>query len=284
MNDVVELFGHPTSDVAGVQWAAVVRDRRCPFVDRTCIKTRKSDPSVSIGTCSVRHGKENRPVVICPLRLLQRGSVFVDCLHLLSRHEPGNEIHVVSEISVPGGSIDYVLVSARDGQVTDFVGIELQTLDTTGTVWPARQRFLGIVGVRAVREEGDRHRGYGMNWKMTAKTILMQLHHKIRTFEAIDKKLVLVVQDHLLHYFYREFSFSHIAEARRQDAMHFHAYKMKISPDGSHTLRLDLRRSTDSAGIAACLGLQAEPNVGLEKIRRQLEDKLSHRTLFRLDS
>lgn len=79
-----------------------------------------------------------------------------------------------------------------------------------------------------------------MNWKMTAKTILMQLHHKIRTFEAIDKKLVLVVQDHLLRYLRREFNFSHIADARQIDSMHFHAYMMNLGAEGKYELQLDM--------------------------------------------
>jgi len=106
------------------------------------MKTRKSQPSLSIGTCTVSVGIDDQAVVICPQRLLERRQVFTDCLHLLQLHEPGNELHVVPEISVPGGSVDYFLVSARSGRVRDFAGIELQTLDTTGTVWPARQRFL----------------------------------------------------------------------------------------------------------------------------------------------
>ena len=58
----------------------------------------------------------------------------MDCLQLLTLHEPGNELHVVSEINLPGGSVDYFLVSAARGKVRDFVGVELQALDTTGTV------------------------------------------------------------------------------------------------------------------------------------------------------
>lgn len=123
-----------------------------------------------------------------------------------------------------------------------------------------------------------------MNWKMTAKTILMQLHHKIRTFEAIEKKLVLVVQDHLLRYLRMEFNFSHIEEAHQNDSMHFHAYEMNLGADGDYDLQLRMRASTDSEGIAACLGLRAEPDVGLEKIIRQLEDRMSARTLVRMDS
>ena len=123
---------------------------------------------------------------------LERRQIFTDCFHLLTTHDPGNELHIIPEVSVPGGSVDYFLVSSKDGKVKDFVGIELQTLDTTGTVWPERQRLLRKLGVprKDVVEESDKP--YGMNWKMTAKTILVQMHHKIQTFEHVHKKLVLV--------------------------------------------------------------------------------------------
>ena len=165
----------------------------------------------------------------------------------------------------------------------DFVGIELQTLDTTGTVWPARQRFLQQVGVEVVREEAAPYnKTYGMNWKMTAKTILIQLHHKIQTFEAINKHLTLVIQDFLLEYLSSQFQFSHMNEARRGDPMQIHAYRMDQKDDGSYSLQLGSRLSTDSNGIAACLGLQADANVDVEKIVQQLENKISRQTLFTL--
>ena len=200
MSDVIELFGKATLDEEGTKWDAVVDRQWCPFLDRRCIKVRKSQPEISIGTCSVFYGKAKRPLVICPFRLLERRQIFVDCLHLLTTHDPGNELHIVPEVWVPGGSVDYFLVSVLDGKVKDFVGMELQTLDTTGTVWPARQRFLRMVGVDGVGEDPPPYKTYGMNWKMTAKTILVQLHHKIQTFEALNKHLVLVIQDFLLEY------------------------------------------------------------------------------------
>lgn len=64
-----------------------------------------------------------------------------------------------------------------------------------------------------------------MNWKMTAKTILVQMHHKIETFEHVHKKLVLVIQDKLLQYMSKEFNFSHLkSPALLGDSMHLHAY------------------------------------------------------------
>ena len=282
MRNVLELFGRSTSDDL-VRWNTVVRRQHCPFLSRTCIKVRKSQPDIAIGTCSVLYGRAKQPIVICPFRMLQKGQVFVDCLHLLSTHEPGNELHVVAEVAVPGGSIDYFLVSVLDGKVKDFVGIELQTLDTTGTVWPARQRFLQDVGVDVVKEDTLSMKKYGMNWKMTAKTILIQLHHKIQTFEALNRHLVLVLQDVMLEYLKSSFRFSHFSHARQGDSMHVHAYEMIRRDHGQYSLGLSSRLSTDAEGISMSLGLQGDPNVGMEHIVRQLEKKVCKETLFTLD-
>jgi len=279
MSDIVELFGLDTEGSHPVGWRRIVTRQSCPYLQKTCIKTQKSEPSVAIGTCTVRYGAELRPIVICPHRLLERKQVFTDCLHLLSLHEPGNELHVVSEVHVPGGSVDYVLVSSRNGRVADFVAIELQTIDTTGTVWPARQRFLQSQGLRTKRDDADSAKAFGMNWKMTAKTTLIQLHHKIATFEGFAKHLVLVIQDELLLYMRREFAFSHLAQARLGDPMHFHAYALTKSKSG-HRLVLVERMSTDANGIASCMGLQASQDVALEEIVRTLEAKMSPATLL----
>ena len=131
--------------------------------------------------------------MICPFRLLERSQIFTDCTHLLTLHEPGNELRIVPEVTVPGGSIDYCSTSVRNGKPRDFVGIELQTMDSTGTVWPERQRFVRQFGVRVKKEDAESSKGFGINWKMTAKTILVQLNHKIATFEHLSKRLVLVL-------------------------------------------------------------------------------------------
>jgi hypothetical protein len=280
MSNVVELFGHSSSE-PGQNWEAVVQQQQCPFLGKRCYKVRKSDPGISIGTCTVLYGRAPEPIIICPTRLIERRQIFVDCLHLLTTHEPGNELHIVPEVSIPGGSVDYFLVSARDGRVRDFVGIELQTLDTTGTVWPERQRLLKELGVPRVDNAETSDKSYGMNWKMTAKTILVQMHHKIQTFEHVNKKLVLVTQDKLLAYMTKEFNFGHLSNPPTVgDSMHFHAYRMSQQPDLSFRLALQSRLSTDTAGIAQCLGLQAEARVELEEIIRALQAKISPATMF----
>ena len=274
---VAELYGLPTFHAA--DWKITEQIVEAAVLNRKCLKNRKSQPEITIGTCTMLYGRQPQPVLICPFRLLERSQIFTDCVHLLTLHEPGNELRVVAELTVPGGSVDYCLVSVRDGKPRDFVGIELQTLDTTGTVWPERQRFLRQHGIRVKRAHAGSAKPFGMNWKMTAKTILVQLNHKLATFAQLSKRLVLVLQDRLLEYMRREFAFDHIRSVRDGDPMQFHAYELRTE-DAGYTLKLKERISTDIAGIAACLGLQADSNVELQAILDQIEAKLPQSTLL----
>ena len=277
MNKISEFFTLNTS-AESTDWQTVIQTQQCAYLGRKCIKTRKSESDIAIGTCTVQY--QNKDIIICPHRLLEKHKIFVDCIHLLTLHEPGNELHILPEISIPGGSIDYVFASVRNGKVKDFVGIELQTMDTTGTVWPERQRFLQSKGISQTEIA---QKPFGMNWKMTAKTILVQLHHKIQTFEHLNKHLVLVVQSPLLQYMQKEFAFDHISpNPKIGDAMHFHAYELAQNSNKTYSISLSERFSTDAAGISKCLGLQAEANVDLAQILVVLERKISDSTILKL--
>ena len=280
MSKILELFGRSTLSLGFAELKDILKKQICPFTKTRCFKTRKSQSDISIGTCCVQYGKDNKNILICPDRLLYKNQVFCDCIHLLTLHEPGNEFHIVPEISVPGGSIDFFLASVHKGKVKDFVGIEFQTMDTTGTVWPERQRFLAEKKIKVDAADIQSAKPFGMNWKMTAKTTLVQLHHKIETIEYLGKHLVLVAQDHLLEYMKREFCFAHLkSPGKIGDSMHIHSYSLNQS-DSSFSLSLKERWSTDTAGIATCLGLAAETKVELQTILQELERKISNKSLM----
>ena len=146
--------------------------------------------------------------------------------------------------------------------MVDFVGIELQTMDTTGTVWPARQAFLAEVGALQAGDDLPDSKPYGFNWKMTAKTILMQMHHKLGTFEHVNRRLVLALQTPLLNYMQREFNFGHLSSPpSMSDSLHFHAYSLEPSSAERMSLELHARVSTHNEGMAQALGLNADTNV-----------------------
>jgi hypothetical protein len=199
---------------------------------------------------------------------------------LLSLHEPGNELHLIPEVAIPGGSVDYFLVSVCKEKVIDFIGIELQTLDTTGSLWSERASLIHEKGL-PVEETDLQTKTFGINWKMSAKTILIQIHHKINTFEHLNKHMVLVIQECFRDYMAREFSFSHMRQARQGDSFHIHSYSLDEVKGSSLRMQLSNRISTDANGIALCLGLQAEAKIELEMLVKYLEARVSATTVFK---
>lgn len=205
MSKISELFGLYCQN-SDLDFKTALETQGCPFTGKICTKMRKSNPDVKIGTCSVKY--QNQDVIICPFRLLEHNQIFIDCLHLLTMHEPGNELYLVPEVQIPGGHVDYFLVSAKNKKVKDFIGIELQTMDTTGTVWPERQKFLNECGIVVDPSDLENKKTFGMNWKMTLKTILIQMHHKNETFEHLNKHLVLIIQEPLFEHMISDFNFT----------------------------------------------------------------------------
>lgn len=270
MSKISEFFGLNCKDTS-LDFAAAMKKQTCPYTQRICTKMRKSDPNVKIGTCSVRY--QNQDVIICPFRLLEHNQIFIDCLHLLTMHEPGNELYLVPEVQIPGGHVDYFLVSTKDKKIKDFIGIELQTMDTTGTVWPERQKFLKEKGIEVSLADLNDKKPFGMNWKMTLKTILIQMHHKSETFEHLNKHLVLIIQKPLYEHMKNDFNFEGIEGVRLGDPVHIHSYNFEEIGQKLN-LSLHTRVSTDSNGIANCLGLNAESKVELQDLIRILEPKL----------
>ena len=71
-----------------------------------------------------------------------------------------------------------------------------------------------------------------------------------------------------------DFDFSDIDGVRLGDPVHIHSYDFKEKERQMH-LELRTRLSTDSAGVAKCLGLNAKRKVELEDLNRILEPKLT---------
>ncbi len=114
------------------------------------------------------------------------------------------------------------------------------------------------------------------------KSILVQLHHKIETFEGLGKHLVLAMQDVLLHYMKQQFNFGHIGSAKLGHSLQFHSYSFKKRDDHRRKLQLASRLSTDAQGMSTALGLKAPANIQLQEILDKLEEKISTETLLKI--
>lgn len=145
----------------------------CPFSHEKCIKLSRCD----IGVCSFFHKKSDQ--IICP-RLFEQ---FPFIQYLAMKILKAETIEVHKEVKVGNNYIDYILVNSSDN--SDYLGVELQTLDTSGNYkWVF----------------GEKTKPFCINWKTTKKTILSQLICKVRLFEKNKKKLVLVIQDTFFDY------------------------------------------------------------------------------------
>ena len=80
MKEVLELYGIPVLN--DENWESIVGLQECPYTSRMCIKIRKSQPDITIGTCTVSYGRDDKSVMICPNRLLERKQIFFDCMAL----------------------------------------------------------------------------------------------------------------------------------------------------------------------------------------------------------
>ena len=69
MTKIKELFGIPTKRT-DEDWKEILKNQKCPYTGKKCIKVRKSNAEVSIGACTVGYGEYNE-ILICPNRLLE---------------------------------------------------------------------------------------------------------------------------------------------------------------------------------------------------------------------
>lgn len=263
----LEFYGLPAVSPPSEEMRRALAEQDCPFRERRCIKVRKSEPGQTIGACVV--GFQGAAILICPHRMTDGGTIFRNAALLLSDDaQRRGRIRVVPEVTMPGGSIDYFIVAfGNRGEILDFVGLEIQTLDTTATkgVWDCR------VDLAAGRRLATRYE-YGMNWKMTAKTILVQILHKAGTFEMLGKKLVLTIQREFFRYLQENFRFEHVREAQDADPVHFHVYDLKPRENQRAGLVLVDRYSVPAAAIPEIIH-GSDESVTLEEAERRIGAK-----------
>lgn len=137
-----------------------------------------------MGTCVVSDS-DGALLVVCPVKL-QMGDRFARDLASYFRDPP----IIASEASLESGRVDYVFrgMSVLGGEHT--MAVEIQALDTTGTVDTAKAAF----------EAGapnffERNFEFGFNWKMSIKTIVVQLLSKLSEIHTLGWSYALVLQD-----------------------------------------------------------------------------------------
>lgn len=251
---ITELYGRNTQ--SSNQISEAFRYQTCPYLqDHQCKKMKGGRDKESIGSCSINYLDDN--LIICPHRMLENQQIFIDCLNLL-HFEPGDTLYAIPETQLSPnqscGIVDYMLTAIHGNKMRDVVGIEIQTLSTTGSIWKLRQTMLWQNDLIPLSEVSP-GKGVAINWKTTAKNILVQMQQKSRIFEHYNKHLVLVIQEPFWNYLQKEFNCNVFHSPSTQDTVYLHTYNFTRNSQKDKNLHLSFQSqySTTAHGMAKCL-------------------------------
>jgi hypothetical protein len=212
-SDIVELFGFAPDDTSP-EAIDNLRRAKCPFLGLQCSKTNH-DKSVVYGTCSVTGSTTlgvRDEVIICPKRLYaqnykifdnvtnlvwgnlpviiggdldtlrQRAAQHAECIVAFG-HNSGKEITLSSNGKL---SMDWVLqrykYSGGDLIAMDFVGIEIQSIDTTGNYRDNFSAYSSLKNGSAPRMIPNSQ--HGLNWANVHKRLIPQIIRKGNIYSA----------------------------------------------------------------------------------------------------
>ena len=199
---VSEIFGY-TSEASSEEILRVRREYECPFLRARCVKPsqhRNYDSSIPFGACSVWHRGKGisapQPYVICPIRFVQDGRIFLDASRFLELQDH-NEIIVLPKVSLSMGRFDYILAqyNTTTNEVADFVVLEVMACSTTMT-GDVLQSLHDILQGRIT----ERRLKYGINFRQVVSRMMVQVLAKAYACEKWNKRMVWAVQDVLYSY------------------------------------------------------------------------------------
>lgn len=166
----------------------------CPFINSTCKKSSQRMPGVPYPVCSVhRSGPVDAGslICLCPKRFYQ-----VDFLHDVVEHcwigPPPNKLRIAHEVKMADfGQVDFVLADVDENMaVTNFVSVELQAMDITGSCEPAYSSVLNS-GMLARRPT------FNFNYANVRKRYISQLIAKGFYHHHWGSRIIAVLQDHI---------------------------------------------------------------------------------------
>lgn len=184
---IAEVLGRP----AGTGIDPSAKRFVCPFLGVQCTKrsTSLTDP---YPVCSV--WKSDRQVCVCPKRFHQVDFLSDVLTHCWPGDAPTNP-QIAHEVKMAGfGNVDFVIADVGDeGEIGQFLSVELQAIDITGTVMDAYEALRNGQQVRNKKT-------YGLNFDNVYKRYITQLIRKGYFHHHWGTKIVAVMQDVLYDY------------------------------------------------------------------------------------
>ena len=222
---ICEILGQPAEQMTN----PANEEYLCPFRDSTCSK-RSHSFTGPFPVCSVfrqRKGEQTVPIAVCPRRLYA-ADIYNDVIkYCWPGEKPTNPI-VVHEIKMGEvGNVDMVIADLSDdgGMIKNFVSIELQAVDITGTYEPA---YTSIV----VNSPLEKRPTYNFNYKNVQKRFITQLIDKGFFHHHWGTKIVAVVQDVIYDNLKARINFSEVDLERSNVVFMRYGMELVDTPEG----------------------------------------------------
>lgn len=232
---VAEILGEPAREMRN----PVDAEYRCPFLDSRCVKTSQKIAG-PYPVCTIRHGgrrarEMGRLMCVCPNRFYQADLVADIVAHCWPGPAPKHP-RVAYEIKMANfGNVDMVIadIDPATASVSEFVSVELQAVDISGSYEPAYQGILNSQPLVDV--------SYGINWKNVRKRFIFQLIEKGFYHHAWKTRIVAVLQTPLYESLRAAMQFEELPPKSGHNTIVFMLYDYVPDPDktGAYRLQLD---------------------------------------------
>lgn len=207
----------------------------CPFIDKTCTKRSSADRNNPYPVCVIKKKLSGQPVCVCPKRFYEIDFLQDVIDHAWPGPKPTNP-RIAREVKMAGvGNVDFVIADTLDGQdIGQFLSVELQAIDITGSVRPA---YNAIVANEMLAASPS----YGLNWKNVYKRYVHQLISKGYFHHHWGSKVVAVIQDVVYDYICNDADFMRQTDVRSpQVNIVFMSYRFEDNPEYPMRKRLVL--------------------------------------------
>ena len=203
----------------------------CPFIKSRCPKRSTQLPDEPYPVCTLWRRSKGEPnpsqdlIFVCPKRFYAVDFLTEVIEHCWPGEKPKNP-QVAPEVKMAGfGNVDFVIADVQDdGEVEQFLSVELQAIDITGSAFPAYQ---------AVRAGADLERRptYGLNWDNVYKRYVTQLIRKGYFHHHWKSKIVAVIPEQVYQYITSRADFIRSADVKSaQVNIIFMTYRLEADP------------------------------------------------------
>lgn len=250
-------------------------DFECPFIRSRCPKRSTQLPDEPYPVCTLWRRNNGTPdpaedlIFVCPKRFYAVDFLTEVIEHCWPGDKPKNPM-VAPEVKMSGfGNVDFVIADVQeDGEVDQFLSVELQAIDITGSVFKAYEALRAGTDL-------EKRPTYGLNWDNVYKRYVTQLIRKGYFHHHWKSKIVAVIPEQVYQYITGRADFIRSNDVKSaQVNIIFMTYRLEHDPDrpGEYRPRLVTVEGTSHSSLQNAILYKEAPQkeAFCEQIKRSL--------------